>query len=87
MAVTAAVLYGTLNSNLKRAEEVHTQKKKVESATKIWLMYQGQGFIAISQGNSGQEVSHTLRRQRVVTATIKTLHLFKKSILGDNHYF
>lgn len=50
-------------------------------------MYQGQGFNAVSQGNSGQQESHTLRRQRVVTATIKTLKLLKKSILGDNHYF
>lgn len=87
VAVTAAVQYSTLNSNLKWAEEVHTKKKEEESATKIWLMYQGQGFNAISQGNSGQQESHTLRRQRVVTATIKTLKLFKKSILGDNNYF
>lgn len=34
---------------------------------KIQLMYQGQGFNATSQGNSGQRENHTRSRQAIFT--------------------
>lgn len=46
VAVKAAVLYATLNSHLKRTEEV----RDVESVMKIWLMNQGQRFNDAGQG-------------------------------------
>lgn len=66
---SSCATHSTLNSNLKWAEEVH---KEEESVMKIWLMYQGQGFNAASQGNSGQWESHTQRRQIEDTATFIT---------------
>jgi len=45
---------------------------------KIWLMYQGQGFNAASQGNSGQRESQSWKSQRADTATIIDLNSFLK---------